>query len=146
MVPVLVVAAVSLLLLPCQAQDDKKVAFVDDAQRLFKAHGALMIIAWCIVFPLGALLAVYRDKVGRGKPLCSCFPHFYLPHVLFHGLGFLLVVLSMSLAARGCWLFWGIGNPFNNELLLNLDIEQYGWNKHVKWGIATLFLMVSYYT
>jgi hypothetical protein len=52
----------------------------------------------------------------------------------------------MGLAARGCWLFWGIGNPFNNEILLNLDIEHYGWNKHVKWGIATLFLMVRCYT
>jgi hypothetical protein len=143
MLPLLeVVVAVSLLLLPCHAQDVEKVAFVDDAQRLFKVHGSLMILAWCVVFPLGALLAVFRDKVGKGKPLFSCFPNFYLPHVLFQVLGLLLVVLSMGLAARGCWLVWGIGNPFNNELLINLDIEQYGWNKHVKWGIATLFLMV----
>ena len=72
----------------------------DDVQKLLKLHGALMVVAWGIIFPMGALLAVFRNKVGTGKPLFSCFPNFYLPHVLFQGIGFLLTVLSVGFAAR----------------------------------------------
>ena len=132
----------STVLLPSSvvAQD---LALKDDSEKLLKIHGALMVVAWGVIFPIGALLAVFRHKVGSSQGgVFSFAPNFYIPHTAFQMLGFVLVVLSMICGARAVWLNWGIANPFKNEFVLNQDIEFYPWNKHVKWGLATLFLLV----
>ena len=131
-----------LLVVSVVNAQDNKIPLKDDSQKLLKLHGSLMVVAWCIVFPLGALLAVFRHKVGKDKPLFKWAPNFYIPHTIFQMFGLVLVILSMVCAVRAVYLNWGIGNPFKNEFVLNQDIEFYPWNKHVKWGLATLFLLV----
>jgi len=116
--------------------------FGDAARPYWRAHGALMFLSWAVIFPVGALLAVYRRYVGKKGKVLRCFPHFYLPHFYFQVLGVVLNVVAVALAWRGSVLEYDTGNPFD-DVLWNYESDRYPWNRHVKWGVTVVFLMVS---
>jgi hypothetical protein len=115
--------------------------FGEAARPFWIAHGSLMLLAWGVVFPLGALLAVFRKNVGEGGNVFTKYQSFYPPHLYCQLFGVLLNIIAFILAARGSFLEYGTGNPFD-EILFDYTSPLYPWNRHVKWGIAVLIIMV----
>jgi hypothetical protein len=108
---------------------------------LWIAHGSLMMLAWGVVFPLGALLAVFRKNVGEGGTIFTKYPSFYLPHLYFQCFGVLLNIIAVILAARANYLEYGTGNPFD-EMNWEFTSALYPRNHHVKWGVSVLIILV----
>jgi len=114
--------------------------FGDAAKPYWRAHGTLMVIAWCVVFPMGALIAVYRDKFGKNGQFFKNSDSFFAPHRFCQVFGIVLNIIAVGLAARGCYLEYGTGNPFD-EIIWDFEPSLYPWNRHVKWGISVFILL-----
>jgi hypothetical protein len=136
-------AAVAFLLVLANHLASCHAAEFGDAGRPFWiAHGSLMLLAWGVVFPLGALLAVFRKNVGEGGNVFTKYQSFYPPHLYFQCFGVLLNIIAVILAARGNYLEYETGNPFD-EVLWDFTSPLYPWNHHVKWGVSVLIILVS---
>jgi hypothetical protein len=132
--------ATSLFLLLKQAFGAE---FGEKARPYWIAHGTLMFLAWGVIFPLGALVAVYRKHMGYNDDgaIFTWAPNFYLPHFYFQILGLVLNIVAFALAARGSFLEYDTGNPFA-DVLWNYETDLYPWNHHVKWGVSVLSILV----
>ena len=115
--------------------------FGDPGKSLWIAHGVLMYLAWGVVFPLGALIAVYRRHVGETGKVFLKSPSFYPPHFYFQCLGIVMNIAAMILAVRANFLVYETGNPFA-EVNLNSITNFFPSNRHVKMGLATIALLV----
>ena len=137
-----------LLLASLLQANGVQAAFGDLGRPYWIAHGTLMFLSWGVVFPLGALMAVYRKYVGNQASESSWavfrwMPNFYLPHLYFQVTGIVMNIVAFIMAARGCQLEYGTWNPFD-DVLWKFNPAAYPWNHHVKWGVSILILLVSY--
>ena len=132
--------SLSLLLIEASNAAD---TWADPGKNLWIGHATLMFVAWLVVFPAGALIAVYRRNIGENGGYFRWAPSFYPPHLYFQGFGILLVIASLIMSARAAFLVYGTGNPFK-PVLWDYTSKLYPWNRHVKWGIATLAILVRH--
>ena len=135
------------LSLPFIPLSNAEETYVFPGENLWIGHATLMFVAWLVVFPAGALVAVYRKNIGENGGYFRWAPSFYPPHVCFQVFGILLNIASVIMSARASLLFYGTGNPFKFKAILwdsTITTKTYPWNLHVKWGFATLALLVSH--
>ena len=108
-------AALAFLLSALATSADAARGFLDDSTAsTFRAHGALMLIAWGFLLPLGAIIALYRRHFSK-----SFFPW----HRALQVTGFVLSSIAFILAIKGINDAYGAYAEKKGQ-----PLSDYSWN------------------
>ena len=114
--------------------------FGDQGKRWWIAHGLFMMLAFALLFPYGALIAICKRRIGERGRFFRGSVSFYPLHRNFQLFGLLVMFLGLILGAVGSRRVYGTGNPFAADLWDFTDSSIKG-NRHVKIGVSVLFMV-----
>jgi hypothetical protein len=128
-----------LLLTWMPAAINAEAAFGDQGRRWWIAHGLFMVLAFALLFPYGALIAICRRRIGERGRFFRGSVSFYPLHRNFQVFGLLVMFLGLILGAIGSRRVYGTGNPFA-AVLWDYTNSSIKWNRHVKIGVSVLLM------
>ena len=104
----------------------------------YLAHGVLMTLAWIVLIPLGALMAIYgNETTGTDGTVQRSRPSFYISHRNLTLAGALLTSIGFSMAFVGNLKAFGTGNP---SFFWDFGDRTIAGNRHVAVGFCVFLL------